>query len=51
MPAGNYVVTNWQGHGTDFGNSGIQLLEYDAAGVLVWCGGSRTPRSNPRCRA
>jgi hypothetical protein len=36
MPTGNYVVTNWQGHGTDFGTSGIQLLEYDPAGALVW---------------
>jgi len=33
---GNYVVTNWQGHGADFGASGVQLLEYSPAGELVW---------------
>lgn len=33
---GNYVVTNWQGHGPNFGNSGTQLLEYTPAGKLVW---------------
>ncbi|MEN9684646.1 MAG: hypothetical protein RLZZ28_432, partial [Bacteroidota bacterium] len=33
---GNYVVTNWQGHGPTFGNSGIQLLEYSKEGKLVW---------------
>jgi hypothetical protein len=33
---GNYVVTNWQGHGPKFGSSGIQLLEYSPAGNLVW---------------
>ncbi len=33
---GNYVVTNWQGHGAKFGTSGIQLLEYSADGKLVW---------------
>lgn len=33
---GNYVVTNWQGHGSAFGASGIQLLEYTSKGKLVW---------------
>ena len=33
---GNYVVTNWQGHGPKFGASGIQLLEYSPEGKLVW---------------
>ena len=32
----NYVVTNWQGHGPDFGKSGIQLLEFSPDGRLVW---------------
>lgn len=36
LPNGNYVVTNWQGHGPAFGASGVQLLEYNAAGSLVW---------------
>ena len=33
---GNFVVTNWEGHGGGNGGKGIQLLEYDAAGTLVW---------------
>jgi len=33
---GNYIVTNWEGHGPTFGGTGIQLLEYNPAGKLVW---------------
>lgn len=33
---GNYVVTNWQGHGPMFGAIGTQLLEYTPGGKLVW---------------
>ena len=33
---GNFVVTNWQGHGPSFGSSGVQLLEYAPDGKLVW---------------
>ena len=33
---GNYVVTNWQGHGPSFGASGNQVLEYTPEGKLVW---------------
>lgn len=33
---GNYVVTNWQGHGPSFGNSGVQVLEYTPQGQLAW---------------
>ncbi|GAB4024152.1 hypothetical protein [Spirosoma koreense] len=33
---GNWVVANWQGHGTDHGASGTQVLEYTPAGKLVW---------------
>jgi hypothetical protein len=33
---GNYVVTNWQGHNGGNGGKGIQLLEYDASGAVVW---------------
>ncbi len=36
LPNGNYIVTNWQGHGTKMGTSGVQLLEYNPAGKLVW---------------
>jgi hypothetical protein len=30
------VVTNWEGHGGGNGSKGVQLLEYDSAGLLVW---------------
>ncbi len=36
MPGGRYVVVNWQGHGVGNGTKGLQLVEYDAAGKLVW---------------
>lgn len=36
LPNGNVVVANWQGHGEGFGGSGIQLLEFDPAGAIVW---------------
>ncbi len=29
---GDHVATSWQGHG----RSGVQVLEYDPAGTLVW---------------
>jgi hypothetical protein len=36
LPNGHFVVTNWEGHGGGNGGKGIQLLEYDSAGLLVW---------------
>src|SRR6185295_2906919 len=36
LPGGNYVVTNWQGHGPGHGAEGIQVLEYKPDGSLVW---------------
>ena len=33
---GDVVVANWQGHGPDHGNSGIQLVEFDKSGAIVW---------------
>lgn len=33
---GNFLVTNWQGHGPGHGDSGTQLLEYNPEGNLVW---------------
>lgn len=36
LPNGHFVVTNWQGHGTGNGAMGVQLLEYDPRGLLVW---------------
>src|SRR5262249_16213007 len=36
MPSGSYVVANWQGHGAGNGGKGLQLVEYDTAGKLIW---------------
>ncbi len=36
LPNGHFVVTNWEGHGAGNGGKGIQLLEYDPSGLLVW---------------
>ena len=36
LPNGNIVLANWQGHGPGYGSSGVQLLEFDGAGELVW---------------
>ncbi|MBB5353459.1 hypothetical protein HNR46_003720 [Haloferula luteola] len=36
LPDGHLVLANWQGHGERFGESGVQLLEFDADGKLVW---------------
>jgi hypothetical protein len=33
---GNCVVANWQGHGVGHGGAGIELLEFDKTGALVW---------------
>lgn len=36
LPNGNVVMANWQGHGEGFGESGVQLLEFNPAGAIVW---------------
>jgi len=36
LPNGNIVLANWQGHGLGFGHSGVQLLEFNPAGEIVW---------------
>lgn len=36
MQDGNVILANWQGHGPGFGGSGVQLLEFDPAGMMVW---------------
>jgi hypothetical protein len=36
LPNGNIVLANWQGHGPGFGRSGVQLLEFNPAGDIVW---------------
>jgi len=36
LPNGNVVLANRQGHGPGLGGSGVQLLEFDWNGDLVW---------------
>ena len=36
LPNGNLVLANWQGHGPGLGQSGVQLLEFNPAGEIVW---------------
>ena len=36
LPNGHIVLANWQGHGPGFGQSGVQLLEFNGAGEIVW---------------
>jgi hypothetical protein len=36
LPNGNYVTPNWEGHGAGNGGIGVQVLEFDPAGKLVW---------------
>jgi len=36
LPNGHFVVANWEGHGGGNGGTGIQILEYDPTGLLVW---------------
>ncbi len=33
---GHFVCTNWQAHGSGHGDEGVQILEYDNTGALVW---------------
>jgi hypothetical protein len=36
LPNGHVVVSNWTGHGPADSAKGVQLVEYDAAGKIVW---------------
>jgi hypothetical protein len=36
LPNRHVVVANWQGHGEGLGGQGVQLLEFDPAGTIVW---------------
>jgi hypothetical protein len=36
LPNGNVVLANWQGHGDGHGAKGIQLLEFNLPGKIVW---------------
>ncbi len=33
---GDIVVANWQDHGPGHGESGVQLLQFDPSGTIVW---------------
>lgn len=36
LPNDHVVVANWQNHGPGHGSEGIQMLEFDPAGKIVW---------------
>jgi hypothetical protein len=36
LPNGNLITSNWQGHGGGNGSAGIQVIEFDPAGDVVW---------------
>lgn len=36
LPNGHVALANWQGHGEGFGASGVQLLQFDGDGRIVW---------------
>lgn len=36
LPNDHVVVANWQDHGPGHGGSGVQLLEFDPRGEIVW---------------
>jgi hypothetical protein len=36
LPNGNLITTNWQGHGGGNGGVGIQVIEFNPAGDVVW---------------
>jgi hypothetical protein len=36
LPNGNIICSNWQGHGGGNGDQGIQVIEFDPKGTVVW---------------
>jgi hypothetical protein len=36
LPNQDIVAANWQGHGAGHNNTGVQLLEFDPQGAIVW---------------
>lgn len=36
LPNGNCAVANWQGHGPGNGNKGIEALEFNSSGTIIW---------------
>jgi hypothetical protein len=46
LPNGDVVVANWQGHGPGHAASGVQILEFDPSGSIVWQWSDRTKVSS-----
>jgi hypothetical protein len=36
LPNGNFITSNWQGHGGTNGAKGLQIVEFDPTGKVVW---------------
>lgn len=36
LPNGNFITSNWQGHGDSNGGKGLQIVEFDPTGKVVW---------------
>ena len=36
LPNGNFITSNWQGHGGNNGAKGLQIVEFDPTGKVVW---------------
>lgn len=36
LPNGNFITSNWQGHGGNNGGKGLQIVEFDPTGKVVW---------------
>jgi len=36
LASGNYLVANWQDHGTGHGSTGLQVIELSPSSTLVW---------------
>jgi hypothetical protein len=36
LPNGNFITSNWQGHGDSNGGKGRQIVEFDPTGKVVW---------------
>jgi hypothetical protein len=36
LKSGNFLIANWTGHGANDSEKGVQILEYDTTGKIVW---------------
>lgn len=36
LPSGNFLVANWQDHGTGHGDTGLQVIELSPSSTMVW---------------